>query len=70
MSTAYSTNSYSKAMLKKLFLLGMLFPATSFSTPSVEVLFNTKKTKKERMKDGRNEARSKEEEEDEEEEGE
>ena len=41
MSTAYSTNSYSKAMFKKLFLIGMLFPATSFSTPSVEVLFNT-----------------------------
>jgi hypothetical protein len=28
-------------MFKKLFLIGMLFPATSFSTPSVEVLFNT-----------------------------
>jgi len=28
-------------MLKKLFLLVMLLPATSFSTPSVEVLFNT-----------------------------
>ena len=28
-------------MFKKLFLLGMLFPAMSFSTPSVEVLFNT-----------------------------
>ena len=28
-------------MFKKLFLLGMLLPATSFSTPSVEVLFNT-----------------------------
>ena len=41
MSTAYSTNSYSKAMFKKLFLLGMLLPVTSFSTPSVEVLFNT-----------------------------
>ena len=41
MSTAYSTNSYLKAMFKKLFLLGMLLPATSFSTPSVEVLFNT-----------------------------
>ena len=41
MSTAYSTNSYSKAMFKKLFLLSMLLPVTSFSTPSVEVLFNT-----------------------------
>ena len=41
MSTAYSINSYSKAMFKKLFLLSMLLPATSFSTPSVEVLFNT-----------------------------
>ena len=41
MSTAYQINSYSKAMLKKLFLLGMLLPVTSFSTPSVEVLFNT-----------------------------
>jgi serine protease Do len=41
LSTAYSTNSYLKAMFKKLFLLGMLLPATSFSTPSVEVLFNT-----------------------------
>ena len=41
MSTAYSTNCYLKAMFKKLFLLGMLLPATSFSTPSVEVLFNT-----------------------------
>ena len=28
-------------MFKKLFLLGMFFPATCFSTPSVEVLFNT-----------------------------
>jgi hypothetical protein len=28
-------------MFKKLFLLVMLLPATSFSTPSVEVLFNT-----------------------------
>ena len=28
-------------MFKKLFLLGMLLPVTSFSTPSVEVLFNT-----------------------------
>ena len=41
MSTAYPINSYSKAMFKKLFLLVMLLPATSFSTPSVEVLFNT-----------------------------
>ena len=41
MSTAYPINSYLKAMFKKLFLLGMLLPATSFSTPSVEVLFNT-----------------------------
>ena len=41
MSTAYSINCYSKAMFKKLFLLGMLIPATSFSTPSVDVLFNT-----------------------------
>jgi len=41
LSTAYQINSYSKAMFKKLFLLGMLLPATSFSTPSVEVLFNT-----------------------------
>ena len=28
-------------MIKKLFLLGMLLPVTSFSTPSVEVMFNT-----------------------------
>ena len=28
-------------MIKKLFLLGMLFPVTCLSTPSVEVLFNT-----------------------------
>ena len=28
-------------MIKKLFLLGMLFPVTCFSTPSVEVMFNT-----------------------------
>ena len=41
MSTAYPINSYSKAMFKKLFLLSMLLPVTSFSTPSVEVLFNT-----------------------------
>ena len=41
MSTAYQIISYSKAMFKKLFLLSMLLPVTSFSTPSVEVLFNT-----------------------------
>ena len=41
MSTAYPINCYSKAMFKKLFLLSMLLPVTSFSTPSVEVLFNT-----------------------------
>ena len=41
MSTAYLITSYSKAMFKKLFLLSMLLPVTSFSTPSVEVLFNT-----------------------------
>ena len=28
-------------MIKKLFLLGILFPVTSFSTPSVEILFST-----------------------------
>jgi serine protease Do len=41
LSTAYPINCYSKAMFKKLFLLSMLLPVTSFSTPSVEVLFNT-----------------------------
>ena len=28
-------------MIKKLFLLGMLFPVTCLSTPTIEVLFNT-----------------------------
>ncbi len=41
MSTAYQIISYLEAMKKKIFLLITLFPITSFSTPSIEVLFNT-----------------------------